>query len=132
MAEIESTLEMTTKVAGSDLSAHQYNIMQDIGNGQIRVASEAVNFAICGVLMNKPAAAGRHASVATRGPGKVRAGAAINTVQVFLTTNGSGRAIAASSGEIVIGMARETATADGDIISAILIPPFRLSGSPTR
>ena len=132
MAETDNTLEIRTLVANLDLSAQQYNLMQDIGNGRIKVASEAVNFAIAGVLMNKPAAAGRHASVAYRGAGKVRIGAAVNTIQAYLTTNGSGRAIVASSGEVIFGKARETGTADGDIISVELIEPFRLSGSDTR
>lgn len=132
MAETDTTLEIRTLTAASDLSANMYNIVQDRGDGQIVVASEAENFAICGVLVNKPAAAGRFASVAYKGRGKVMAGAAINTHQTMLTTNGSGRAIAAGSGDMVLGFALETAAADGDIIGIDLISPFRLSGSATR
>lgn len=128
MAETDNTLEIRTMIANADLSAQQFNIMRDIGNGRIVVASHAANFAVAGVLMNKPDAAGKHASVAYRGAGKVRIGAAVATMQVMLTTNGSGRAIVAASGDMVFAKSRETGANDGEIISVELIEPFRLSG----
>lgn len=131
MAVTNNELKTRTYVAGSDLSSHQYNIMQDNG-GSLVVASEAVNYGICGVLANRPAAANRHASVVDGGKYKVRAGAAINSTQSMLTCNGSGRAIVAGSGDMIIGYAQETASNDGDIISVELVTPFRMSGSPTR
>lgn len=130
MAETSPNLQTEVYTAAVDLSAHQYNIMYiSDGAQKINVASEAPRNSIVGVLQNKPAAAGRFASVGYAGRGKVRAGAAISSTGAFLTTNGSGRAIAAGSGDMVIGTALETAAADGDIISVQQMKPFRLSGS---
>jgi hypothetical protein len=122
-------LRIITKVAAVDLSANQYNFVRDTGNGQINVASFKTSGMNGGVLMNKPSAALRHASVAIEGRGKVVAGGAINTAQIFLCCNGSGRAAVAGSGDIVLAQSIETAAADGDIISVELVKPWRLTGT---
>jgi len=118
--------------AGADLSAQQYNYMRvSDGDQQVNVASHADTNQLVGVLLNKPAAVGRHASVAIAGRAKLRAGGAIATTQTMLTVNGSGRCITAASGEMVIGRNIEVADADGDIISVMLVQPWRLSGPAT-
>lgn len=131
MAVHEHDIKTETYLAAGDLSAHQYNVMRlSDGVNQINVNSNALTNAMLGVLVNKPNAAGRHATVAYGGRYKVRAGAAISSAGLFLTTNGSGRAIAAASGQVVFGKAIEIAAADGDLITVQLMDPWRLSGQP--
>lgn len=129
MANRDNTLQIMTKAAAADLSANQYQIVQDQGDGTVNVATDDTDPGIVGILQNKPAAVGRHASVGYRGPSKVMAGAAINTVNALVTTNGSGRAVVAGSGDMIIGNIMETAAADGDIVSVNLGTIYRLSGS---
>lgn len=116
--------------AAADLSAAQYHIMR-ITNGvdQVNIASAAAHSSMIGVLLNRPAAAGRAAAIGYASEGKVVAGAAITSAGVFFTSNGSGRAIAAASGDMVAGRVIETATANGDVIRCLMIIPFRYSGA---
>jgi len=128
MAETGHNTQYTALKASGDLSAHQYNLVRlSDGVSQINVASDAANNAGMGVLANKPAATDRHASVAVEGAFKVRAGGAISSAGVWFTTNGSGRAAVAASGNLVYGRIMEVGTADGDILSCILQKPFRLT-----
>jgi hypothetical protein len=122
--------ETLTMVSATDLSGQLYHLVRiSDGNDGINVASQSTNSGLLGVLVTKPEAAGRHATVAYQGMGKVVAGTAINSAGVFFTCNGSGRAVAAGSGDMVAGRILETATADGDVVSVLLYPPFRLSGA---
>lgn len=131
MAETSANQETETYVAAADLSSQQYHIVAlSDGVRQVNMASLATWTGIVGVMINKPSATGRFATVVYGGRGKVTAGAAVSSAGVFLTTNGSGRAIAAASGQMVIGTALETAAADGDVISYQGMKPFRLSGAP--
>lgn len=123
--------ETRTFEADADLSSQIYHIMR-ISSGdtqRINVSSNAADMGGVGVLQTKPEAAGRFATVAMEGHSKVTVGAAVNSVGIHFTTNGSGRAIAASSGDVVYGRIFETANADGDVVEARLDQPFRLSGS---
>lgn len=123
--------EHLTFKAAADLSANIREVMRiSDGDQNINVASLATETGIIGVLENKPAAAGRHATVRVSGVGQVRAGAAVSSTGVHLTCNGSGRAVAATSGQVSFGRALETAGADGDVIRYVALVPFRLSGAP--
>lgn len=115
--------------AGADLSACLYHIVR-ISNGvdRVNIASEAVHGSMIGILRNAPGAAGRGATISLFGEGKVCAGAAINSAGVWFTTNGSGRAIAAASGDMVCGRVLETAAADGQFIRCLQFIPYRISG----
>lgn len=116
--------------AGADLSACQYHIMRlSDGVDQVNIASEAVWSGMIGVLQNAPAAAGRGAAIGLPGEGKVVAGAAISSAGVYLTTNGSGRAVIAASGNMVFGRLLETAAADGDTVRCLYMVPVRHSGA---
>lgn len=129
MAETNNLISIAMK-AGADLSAAQYHVVRiSDGVDQVNIASLDTHSSMIGVLLNKPAASGRGASVAQSGKGKVVAGAAVSSTGLFLTCNGSGRAIAATSGDMCFGRNLETAAADGDVISAMLMTPFRLSGA---
>lgn len=124
---VHGSVETRTFEADADLSANLYEIVRVTDGAQrINVASEAISTEIVGVLWNKPSAAGEFATVAWSGKGKVRAGAAVSSTGVFLTTNGSGRAIQATSGDIVIGRAMSTAGGDGEIIEAQLDQPWHI------
>lgn len=119
--------EYRTFEADADLSANIYEIMRVTDGAQrINVASQATSTEMVGVLSNKPDAAGRFATVAWSGKHKIRAGAQVNSVGVFLTTNGSGRAVQATSGDMVVGRAMSTAGGDGEIIESQLSQPFQL------
>lgn len=116
--------------AAADISAAQYHIVRiSDGDKQVNIGSLATHSSMLGVLQNKPAAAGRNATVCVDGPSKVVAGAAISSAGVFFTTNGSGRAVAATSGDMACGRIIETAAANGDVINVLVYKPFRLSGA---
>ena len=119
-----------TMLAAADLSGVQYHIMRDTASArQTNIASEAVNVGAIGVLQNKPAAANRAATIAYAGTSKIVTGAAV-TMGDLLTTNSSGRAITAgASGEMVVGRALQTSGADGEVVTAVLYPPYKLAAS---
>lgn len=68
---------------------------------------------LIGIAQNVPNA-GEFMTVCPFGQSRAVAGAAV-TAYAEITTNGSGRAIAATSGDSVIGYALEAAGADGDL-----------------
>ena len=114
--------------AAADLSACQYHIMRlTDGINRVNIASESVNNGMVGILRNAPMAAGRGATIGLIGEGKVCAGAAINSAMAWFTCNGSGRAIAAASGDMVCGRVLETAAADGQYIRCLQIIPYRIA-----
>jgi hypothetical protein len=122
--------ETLTMVSAGDLSDAQYHLVRiSDGGDSIDIASHATHSSMLGVLVNKPSAEDRHATIAYAGMAKVVAGAAINSAGVFFTCNGSGRAVAATSGQMVAGRILETADADGDVVSVLLQNPVRLSGA---
>lgn len=116
-----------THKAAADLSAQQYHFVRYSAADTVNVASNAADEAMAGVLQNKPDAANRAATVAKMGETKITAGGAL-TVNDLITTNGSGRAAAAASGDHIMGRVLETAGADGDVVRMWLMPYF--NGSP--
>lgn len=115
--------------AAADLSTQQYHIVNQSASKSCNLASLATTNNICGVLQNKPNASGRTATIADGGTSKVVAGAAITQGKYF-TTNGSGRAVTVTSGDMAVGRALETVGADGDVFEGRLTVPFRWSGAP--
>jgi hypothetical protein len=79
---------------------------------------------VVGVLQNKPAAAGRDATVAYAGVTKAVAGGSI-TAGARVTADANGAVVAAASaGDAVLGVAL-TGASSGDIISVLINPyPF--------
>lgn len=113
--------------ASADLRTRQYHLVRYTAAGEVNISSHAAATMLngpIGVLQNKPNS-GQAASVAYLGQSKVTAGGAVS-VNVLITTNGSGRATAAASGDIVIGRAQEAASQDGDEIRALIFPPYPL------
>ena len=108
---INFTLVAVTPIA-------QYHIVQSsgaAGNGGLATADTQV---LMGVVQN-PVLVEDHITVCPLGHSKLVAGAAIS-LGARLTSNASGRAVAAGSGDTVIGYAHEAAAADGDIIRAFI------------
>lgn len=103
--------------ASTDLSSNQFNAVVVNGSGQLAVAGAGV--AIDGVLQDDPDLQGRSGAVVDRGISKVVAGAAV-AQGALVMSNGSGRAITATSGNFVIGRALEAAGSDGEVISVHL------------
>lgn len=125
MAEFRH-LWVETGRAAADLTNQQYHLVRlAAADRTVNVASLDTDSGLWGVLLNKPRA-GEAASVLLLGLGKVTAGAAL-TANALITTNGSGRAVAATSGDYVIGRALEAAAAAGDVITAEIVRPWRLT-----
>ena len=123
---------MRSAQAAADLTKQQYHFLRATAAGETNVASEAAGKSpetLIGVQQNKPAS-GRAVTIGFFGESKVVAGGSI-TVNRWITSNGSGRAAAAGSGDNVIGMALVAASADGEVIRAMIFPPWRLTDTPT-
>jgi len=119
----EERLENITLEAAVDLSAKQYFFVAQDANGRAVLAGNGANAE--GVLQNAPDLLGKAASVAVSGTSKVVAGAAI-ALNAKVASDAAGKAKTAASGNRVLGVAREAALADGDIISVLL----KLEGEP--
>lgn len=130
MAEYGRVSAYTVAQAAADLRTKEHHIMRFVSATTTDIASNAAAaFAVgaIGVLINKPNS-GQSASIGCNGESKVVVGAAV-TAGRALATNGSGRAVHAGSGDLVIGRALEAGGADGEVIRAMIFPPFRLSGT---
>ena len=112
-----------TMVAKQDMRTKQYRILRASAANECQVASFAGGGAdeVIGVLQNKPNN-NEHAAVGFAGVSKVIAGAAV-TANRLVTTDGSGQAIHASSGDWILGQALTAAGAAGESISALLGMP---------
>lgn len=110
--------------AASDLTNTRYHIMRWVAAGTCNIASHAAATAVLGpmgILQNKPTS-GAAATIGFAGESKVVAGGSL-TANTLITTNGSGRAAAATSGDIIIGRVLEAASADGDVVRCLMMPP---------
>ena len=105
--------------AGGDLSAAQYLFVDMAADGEIDAVSGAGAKAV-GVLQTDPGAQGRAGEVCISGVTKVVAGGTI-AAGAQVASNASGEAVAASTGNIVLGTALEAADS-GDIIPMIFNP----------
>lgn len=91
--------------AGEDLSAAQFHFVTLESDGQVDLANSAGENAI-GVLLNAPDAAGKAATVVISGGVMVEAGGTI-AAGAAVQTGADGRALAAASGDVVLGYALE-------------------------
>ena len=118
--------ERLTFQAAFDFSAAQYVVAAQAGAGIMGLATSATansSAGPVGIVQTKPQS-GENGTVAVMGRSKGVAGAAFGYGR-FLTTNSSGRLIAATSGNWIVGRAREAAGADGDIVSVYAMVPWR-------
>jgi len=107
-----------TLLAGADLSASQFLIVQPNSSGAA-VLSAASDLTQIGVLQNKPAS-GRAATIQVGGVTKVIAGATV-AAGARVTSDAAGKAIAATTGKQVIGVAL-TGGAANEVIEVLLSP----------
>lgn len=118
--------------AAADLRTQQYHIMRHSAAEQVNIASDsqaAFSAGAIGILQNKPDS-GQAATVAVLGVSKAVTGAGV-TAGVMLTTNGSGRAIDATTGsqQLVFGRALTATSNDGEVADVLIFPVQRLVGS---
>lgn len=105
--------QCVTYEAGADLSAKQFFFVSVSSDGQIDPTGDGA--VAIGVLQNKPSAAGQAAQVAISGTTKVECGGDV-TRGGPVASDGSGNAVNAASGDIILGEALETG-ADGKLIA---------------
>lgn len=108
-----------TVEAGQDLSAKQYHFVTIASDGQCDPTGDGL--AGHGVLQNDPSAAGQAANVAVGGESKVYAGGTC-TAGNYVAADTNGRAVNIVSGDFALGIAKESATTNGQIISIIVAP----------
>lgn len=111
-----------TLQAQQDMSKHLYHIVRQSADGQCQIASNAILAPkeLVGVLQNKPSSL-QNATVGFFGVSKLVCGSAC-TQGRLVTTQQSGQAANASSGDFAIGMALNTGV-QGETISALLFQP---------
>lgn len=114
----EQGLQCVTMPVNADMSTKQYFFMKNsAGSAAVAGAGQQV----MGVLQNDPAASGRAGNIGIQGITKVVAGAAISA-GAYVSSDASGKAVTAVSGDIPAGIAVTAATADLDVISINLMP----------
>lgn len=125
MAVQKAFAVVETYPASADLSSNQYYFVER-STGQLAACNAAGDVATMGVLQDKPTAQGRPGEIVRMGFTKVVASAAITAGDKITTTN-AGKAVTVDptgaggdAGYAVLGEALETATADGQIISAVI------------
>jgi hypothetical protein len=117
MAVMQSR-DTRTFLAGEDLSSAQFKFVTLEADGNVDLADSAGERAV-GVLLNKPDASGKAATVAMTGKVMVVAGGSV-TAGDEIATDASGDAVTASSTNIVMGYALEDAV-DGQVFAIELI-----------
>lgn len=114
----EEVLTCITLPANADLSSYQYHCVDINTSGNVAVlASQGAK--VLGVIQNKPAAAGRGATVCIFGVTKAELDGTV-TVGDELTSAATGGVEEAASGDYVIGRALESGVS-GDIISILFL-----------
>lgn len=100
-------------LAAGDLSGSQHLFVARGSGDTVDVAGAGE--AAVGVLWNAPAAAGRAATVIVGGEPNVYVGTGGVTVGDEIASDASGQAVTATSADVVVGIARETAAA-GELV----------------
>lgn len=115
----QSNMGEKTKLASEDLSAKQFHIVQMDSSGDMEVGESATDL-LLGVLQDKPES-GQAGTYRHQGTTKVIASAAI-AIGARVTSANDGEAVTTTTnGDIVVGIALEAATAQGDIIEIQLV-----------
>lgn len=117
MAYTESKISVTME-AGQDLSDHQYRLVSLASDGQVDPTGAGAS--AVGVLMNDPSSAGRAAEVAIGGVVPVEFGGSV-AIGADLASDANGKAVAATTGDQVIGVATESG-GDGTVGSILFQP----------
>lgn len=115
---IEHDLDNISRVAGADLSSAQFKFVESNSSGTVTVTNAAGEY-VLGVLQNNPAS-GQAATVAVGGISKVVLGGTVS-INDQISTDASGRAIAATTGHKIVGIAIKGG-AVGEVGSVFLRP----------
>jgi uncharacterized protein DUF2190 len=111
-------LSWSNEQSGEDLTNYQYTFVAYDGNGN--VVHNTTDGALClGVVQNKPLS-GRSVTIMSTGISRVAAGEAV-TKGALVSSDATGRAAIADTGDKVLGTALSAASAAGEIISVLLI-----------
>lgn len=116
MAVMQSR-DTRTEIAGVDLSAAQFKFVTLESDGFVDLANSAGE--LCYGVVTVGASTGRAVTVVRSGSVMVEAGGTI-AAGAAVSTNASGEAIAATTGHIIMGYAKEAAV-DGQLIEIELI-----------
>lgn len=108
-----------TLIAAADYSAKRYYGVYVSGEHTVTLCGAAPD-GLLGVLQDKPAAAGAQCRVRILGSSEVSAGAAFS-VGAKLTTDSNGQFVAATSGQKYFAIALSAATAQNDLVEAVLV-----------
>lgn len=111
----DQPLNFTMTAAGA---IPRYAVVQGSGTATVGLAT-ADTQNLLGIAQSEAAAAGEFVSICPLGRSRAVAGAAVSAY-ARITSNGSGRVVAAASGDVIIGYALEAAGADGDSIQVML------------
>lgn len=114
----ENAMKCVTYPASADLSAAQYRFVTLNTSGQLVVAGDGAR--AIGVLQDKPDAQGRAGQVCIGGETKVRFGAAAEE-GVALSSDASGDAVTATTGEQVLGIVSHNP--GGALIGSMIFQP---------
>lgn len=104
--------------AGEDLSSSLFYAVKIASDGDLELAG---NGELAVGLLTEADTAGNQCTYQFQGIGRGYAGDAI-TAGTKVAANASGQLVTATTGENVLGIAREAATASGQIISVLLTP----------
>lgn len=104
--------------AGADLSGKLFHAVKIASDGDLELAGDGE---LAVGLITEADTAGNQVTYQFQGIARGYAGAAI-TAGTKVASNVSGQLVTATTGENVIGIAREEATASGHIISVLLSP----------
>ena len=122
---LSRNLNVVSIAASGDLSTNQFRIVAVDDSGQIAVQAGSGTMPV-GVLLNKPAAAGRAGRVAITGSVvKCEAGAAINERDpIQAVAGGRGSAAAQGTNVMFVGYAHTAASGSG-VLFELLVQPGR-------
>lgn len=122
--ERENLGKTITLTANADLSSSQYCFMKVNSSGKILVPAAGGD--AVGVLQDKPAAADRAGCVMVgTGVTRVLAGGSAS-VGGLVASDSSGRAVAAVSGDFILGTFLEAPTGSGQVVSILFQKRGRL------
>jgi hypothetical protein len=103
----------------------QYRVVRVTGSDVVGLATAATQ-PLVGVMQNKPQVVGQAATVAIRGISLVVAGATGIAAGAELTSDSTGRVIAAATTNKVIGVALQPSTVIGQLIPVMLLQGYKV------
>jgi len=107
-------------LAAADLSSYQYHIVKLTDTKTVSYSTADAD-AACGILQDKPTAAGRACKVRIAGVSKLKIGSGGITAGAFIASDATGQGVAATANQRRIAQALETGV-ENDIVSVLIQP----------